>query len=192
MKCKNLLYVLLCCSPFLNAQIKHEREHRIRKDQFPETAKTLIAEEVQDAKKIKYYKEIDGDRTKYEVKLKKDKLWYSIEFNKDGVLEDIEITVKPIDLPDESYTAITNYLGRNFNKYKIQKIQQQYLADQNDVKATFKKAFQNLILPEVNYELMINGKEDKRYELFEMLFNAEGKFIKKRTALPPNYDHILY
>ncbi|MFH6603387.1 hypothetical protein ACEZ3G_07860 [Maribacter algicola] len=63
---------------------------------------------------------------------------------------------------------------------------------ENDNETTLKNAFQNLMLPSIKYELMVAGKNDKNYEQFEILFDADGNFEKIRKSLPPNYDHILY
>lgn len=175
----------------ISAQEKYEREHRIKKSEFPSKAFDVIKDKLSDVKRIKYYKEIDSATTSYEVKFKKDQLWYSIEFSKEGDLEDIEITIKAIDLPNDSYENIQNYLKTNFTSFKIQKIQQQYVLE-NSVDETLKKAFQNLMISSMNYELIVDGKKDKEYQEFEILFNAEGFFKSSRKSLPPNYDHVLY
>ncbi|SMC43827.1 hypothetical protein [Cellulophaga tyrosinoxydans] len=175
----------------ISAQVKYEREFRIKKSDFPSKAFELIESKLTNAKRIKYYKEIDSATTSFEAKFKKDRLWYSIEFSEDGNLEDIEITIKAIDLPNDSYENIQLYLTSNFSSYKIRKIQQQYVVE-NSVDATLKNAFQNLMIPSLNYELIVDGKKNKSYQEFEILFNAEGDFVSSRKSLPPNYDHVLY
>lgn len=175
----------------ISAQVKYEREFRIKKSDFPSKAFELIESKLTNAKRIKYYKEIDSATTSFEAKFKKDRLWYSIEFSEDGNLEDIEITINAIDLPNDSYENIQLYLNSNFSSYKIRKIQQQYVVE-NSVDATLKNAFQNLMIPSVNYELIVDGKKNKSYQEFEILFNAEGNFVSSRKSLPPNYDHVLY
>ncbi|WP_158974592.1 hypothetical protein [Cellulophaga sp. L1A9] len=191
MKYKILILILLCSYSTLMAQVKHEREFRIKKKDFPTESYDLIKSKVSDAKKLKFYKEIDSLKISYEAKFKKDKLWYSIEFNEEGTLEDIEITIKEIDVPNETYERIQNYLGTNFTSFKIKKIQQQYVTE-DPVEKTFKNAFQNLMLPSVNYELIIDAKKEKNYDQFEILFNSEGNYLSIRKSLPPNYDHVLY
>lgn len=174
-------------------QAKYEREFRIKKSQFPENALLHIRESLKEAKRIKFYKEIDSAKTSFEAKFKKDKLWYSIEFDKKGVLEDIEILIKEIDIPSDAFKEISNYLKANFPKYRIKKIQQQYPHIIGEpIESTLKNAFQNLLLPTINYELIVAGKKDKSYSDYEILFNAYGKFKSIRKSLPPNYDHVLY
>ena len=152
-----------------------------------------MSEKIQDAKRVRFYKETDSAKTSYEAKLKKGKLHYSVEFNEQGHLEDIEILIKPIDIPQESLEAIHKYLGSQFVKFRIRKIQQQYpVSPEEDQDLTLKNAFQNLLLPSINYELIIAGKKEKSFADYEVLFNAEGAFIRLRKSLPANYDHVLY
>ena len=181
-------FAVFCAS----AQNKMEREHRIKKSQFPEKALQYINERLVDARRIRFYKETDSATVSYEVKFKKDRLKYSIEFGETGILEDIEILIKPIDIPDETYAKINLYLKQNFISYRINRLQQQYEVGENDAETTLKHAFQNLMLPYIKYELIVAGKQDKAYEQFEILFDSDGNFMKKRKSLPPNYDHVLY
>lgn len=174
------------------AQSKYEREHRIKKSQFPQVALDFIAEKLENTRRIRFYKEIDSTKTSYEAKFKKDRLHYSVEFDENGVLEDIEILIKTLDIPDASFEKMLKYLDDNFHKYRIRKIQQQYPVGQNDSTTTLKNAFQNLMLPYIKYELILAGKKNKSFEQYEVLFDAEGNFEKLRKSLPPNYDHVLY
>ena len=175
------------------AQNKYEREYRIKKSQFPEKALDYISEVLIDARRIRYYRETDSTKVSYEAKFKKERLWYSIEFDQRGELEDIEILIKPIDIPNASIKQMTTYLSANFSKYRIRKIQQQYpILDDEKAETVIKYAFQNLMLPFINYELIIEGKKDRAYAQYEILFDSEGNFKSIRKSLPPNYDHVLY
>ncbi|WP_243835484.1 hypothetical protein [Maribacter spongiicola] len=162
------------------------------KSQFPAKAIATINKNLKDFKRIKFYKETDSTKISFEAKLKKDKLWYSIEFDEDGALEDIEILIKTTDIPNDTYANMEKYLNKNFTKYRIKRLQQQYTSKNESLEVTFKSAFQNLILPTNNYEIVIVGKKDKGYLDYEIQFDADGNFKKIRTSLPPNYDHVLY
>ena len=175
------------------AQNKYEREFRIRKSQFPEKAYGFLKEELQNAKRIRYYKEVDSSKISYEVKFKKERLFYSIEFDESGELEDVEILIKEVDIPNASFEAINTYLKGYFTKYRIRKIQQQYtLAAFGSISNTLKNAFQNMIDPKINYELIVGGSTGGGFQDYEILFDAEGNFISMRKSLPANYDHVLY
>ncbi|WP_273568297.1 hypothetical protein [Maribacter halichondriae] len=184
--------VFIFCGVFASAQNKYEREYRIKKSQFPEKALTYIQEKLDDARRIRFYKETDSTKISYEAKFKKDRLKYSVEFTEDGTLEDIEILIKPIDIPNDAFNKMNTYLRDNFVKYRIRRMYQQYPVGEYDVETTIKNAFQNLMLPYIKYGFIVSGKKDKAYEQFEILFNSEGDFEKLRKSLPPNYDHVLY
>lgn len=194
MKKFKLIALLWCLGTgALLAQNKYEREYRIRKSQFPEKALNYISEKLQDAKRIRFYKETDSSKTSYEAKFKKDRLWYSVEFSEKGALEDIEVLIKPVDIPNDSFSRIEAYLSDYFVKYRIRRLQQQYpITNEESPETTIKNAFQNLMLPSINYELIVSGKKESIFEQFEILFDANGNFISIRKSLPPNYDHVLY
>ena len=174
-------------------QYKYEREYRIKKSQFPAEAHAFIADQLQNARKIRYYRETDSTKVSYEAKFKLDKLHYSVEFDEQGQLEDIEILIREVDIPNDTFAAITDYLQNNFTKYRIRRIQQQYpVNDSETVEETLRNAFQNLLLPTIRYEIMVAGKKDSGFEDYEILFDYKGEFIKLRKSLPLNHDHILY
>lgn len=185
------IFLFIGCT--ISAQNKQERKYRVLKSQFPKKALAQIQEKLEDVKRIRFYKEIDIKKNSYEAKFKKDRLWYNIEFSENGELEDIEIVIKPIDIPEDVFLNITMYLKKSFTKYRIRKIQQQYsVNDIEDAETTVKNAFQNLMLPSINYVLVIAAKKDKINEQFEILFDAEGTFKSLQKLLPANYDHVLY
>lgn len=192
---RSLLLLILVLFQFsmVNSQVKVEREHRIKKNQFPETAHDFIKEKLQDAKKLRFYKETDTAKISYQARFKKDKLYYSIEFDESGKLEDIEILIKEVDVPEDSWSNITKFLNEKFTEFKIRKIQQQYpITSDETAKTTLYNAFQNLLIPSLNYELLVRGKIHEDRADYEILFGAEGDFIKMRESLPANYDHVLY
>ena len=174
-------------------QYKYEREYRIKKNQFPTVAHAFIEDQLKDARRIRYYRETDSTKVSYEAKFKLDKLHYSVEFDEQGNLEDVEILIKEVDIPNDTFAAITAYLESNFTKYRILRIQQQYPVNENEtVEETLKNAFQNLLLPTIRYEIMVAAKKDNGFEDYEILFDHKGEFIKLRKSLPLNHDHILY
>lgn len=186
------LISFLCAIP-LWGQAKYEREFRIRKSQFPERASAWIEEEIKDARRIRFYKEIDSARTRFKAKLKKDRLHYTVEFTSQGDLEDIEFIIKEVDIPREVYGDIEDQLAQECGRFKIRRLQQQYPLGAGRKTATLiKDAFQNLILPYINYKFIVSCKTNEGRVDFEYLFNAEGIFLSRRRSLPPNYDHILY
>lgn len=190
---KLTLLPLLFLASLAQGQIKYEREFRIKKSQFPVHSLEVLGDRLEDAKRIRYYKEIDSNATGYEVKFKKKRLHYSVEFSEDGRLEDIEILIRDVDIPEETLENIHAQLNKEFGKFRIRRMQQQYPVREGEpVSQTIRDAFQNLLLPHIRYEIMVGGKKDKSFGQYEALFDASGKLIEIRKSLPANYDHILY
>ena len=188
-----VLFLLLFSITTCFSQNKYEREHRILKKQFPPEALAFISQKLEGIKKIRFYKEIDSAKIRFEAKFRKDRLRYSVAFGKLGVLEAVEITIKQVDIPSDSWDAMRDYLDRNFKKTRIQRIQQQYPVTNNTPPAkTLYHAFQNLLLPSLHYEIVFAGKKETGYEEFEVLFDAHGNLIRLRKSLPANHDHVLY
>ena len=182
-----------CCITVVSSQNKYEREHRIRKSQFPEKALAYVQEKLIDARRIRFYKEIDSAQVNYEVKFKKDRLWYGIVFGEKGTLEIIEFIIQPLDVPEDTFEKINNYLKQHFTKHKVKRLQQQYIiTPQEDEKTTVKNAFQNLILPTIIYKLTISGKNGNNFEQYKVRFDAEGNLKSIKKSPPPNYDRVLY
>lgn len=175
------------------AQSKYERESRIDKNEFPSKSYLLIQEYLKDAKRVRFYQETDSTKKSFEVKFKKGRLHYSVEFDKNGSLEDVEFKIKERDIPNDTWATITYYLDENHTKPRVKKIQQQYAKqDGQPTEKTLHNAFQNLILPEVKYELVFSAKESDGFQEYEALFGSEGQLIRLRKSFPSSYDHVLY
>ena len=183
--------ILLLLGIFCFGQKKQEQEFRIDKKELPDGVMVLLSNYLDNAKRLRYYKERDGEKSSYEVKFKKDKLHYSIEFDEKGVLEDVELLIKQTDIPDEPFGKMTQYLKSNHKKYRIKKIQRQYV-NTGDAAQTLKEAFQNRILPKLRYELIIATKDENGYGEFELTFDANGEHLLTRKAVKTKYDHVLF
>ncbi len=189
---KLVLVLLLLVGYSLSAQNQYEREYRILKSQFPDNALALIQNKLEEVKKLKFYKESDSAKISYKAKFKKDRLHYSATFDTEGALENIRMNIKKVDLPEDAFAGISAYLEQYFSKHRIRKMQQEYVAGDNNVETTLKNAFQNLILPSIKYKFLVSGKKNGAKAKYELSFNADGKFESIRKSPPPNYDHVLY
>lgn len=190
---KIILILLFLGSGILSAQETSEREYRIKKSQFPQEALNYISNKLEDARRIRFYKENDSSQINFKAKFKKDRLWYTTEFNKEGVLKGIAISIQPVDIPNDAYTKIEAYLTSNFSKYRIRRLHQKYpITAAEPAETTIKKAFQNLMIPEMVYDLFVKAKKDGEQSDFEITFDSEGTLILIKKALPANYDKVLY
>ena len=115
-----LLFIGFICS----AQNKLEREHRIKKSQFPKEALQIIVEKNQEFQRLKFYKEVDSTSKTYTAKFKKARLFYEMDFTEKGELSSLGFAIKPVDIPEENFNRINEYLSQNFEKVKIRKMLQ--------------------------------------------------------------------
>lgn len=195
MKCKfALLLILVFAGPALGlAQAKQERAFRIRKSQFPSAALEQASPYLDGVKRVRFYQEIDSSQTYFEIKFKKDRLHYGVRYNPQGELQAVEVRISPVDVPGAAWEAIGEHLYATFGNYRIASIGQQYprVAFASDSE-TFRKAFQNLLLPEIRYELTLYASKGSGKKTWEAVYDPAGLLLSLREALPPNYDHILY
>ena len=170
------------------AQIKYEKEERILKEELPTVVEELLPKITQDAKRVRYFHEFDGEKESYELKLKKNRAHFSIEFSQNGVLEDIEILIPKSKLP----SPVLEVIDSQFQRYKLTRIQKQFVPpkDANPIK-TILAVFDKLVKP-VAYEIVVHGKTLTGYKQMEFLIDPTGKLLKKRNLILHNDDHIIY
>ena len=154
-----LVGVLFCCLS-VSTQTKNEKEFRISLSEFPEASQNVIGSISEEVKRMRYYKEIDGDRESYESKFKYDKRWFSVEFNKNGIIEDIEVTIREKQIENAVRTEIESYLNSQFSKHDFIKLQEQYIPDQNISSEQFlKQVLTSRESMASNYEIVVAVKE---------------------------------
>lgn len=106
------IYIFLMLSITFTAtaigQTKNEKEERIKKEVFPKIALLTLNDLPQSSKRLKFYRETDGDKKSYEAKFKLNRKIYSIEFNSQGQLEDVEVKIKK-----KVYSTINFYLNND-------------------------------------------------------------------------------
>lgn len=189
-----IFFVLTCFSiSVVIGQTKKEREERIPIEELPRLIQNLIPDLPLGCKRVKFYKETDGNKSSFEIKLKYKHKKFSIEFNKDGILEDIEITASKKDIANPVNSYLKSYFDSKNEKYKLLKIQKQYLYKLDDNSLDFilnTLELKNDTLP--NYEIITEIKKGKKITLKELLISSEGKLLEEREIEPDLYDHVMY
>lgn len=188
-----LFTTILLTGFFCSAQEKIERQHRIKKSQFPSEAIKTIVENSNDIKRLKFYREVDSAQKTYTAKFKRSRLFYEMNFDKNGELKSMGFNVKQIDIPEESFERVRSYLSQNFEKSKVRKMLQLYLSEEKDnLEKTIKNVFQNLMTPNMMYKFIVRGKKDGKSTDYNIIFDFEGNFKEIKKSLPANYDRVLY
>lgn len=178
---------------FSFGQNKNEKEIKISKTEFPQNAQQLLNSLPEQAKRIRYFKELDGDKSSFECKFKYQKLWHSIEFAVSGKLEDIEITVREHHIPKSILGNIEDYLNENSEKHDIIKFQEQYIYTTTRTEVDFLNSIiTNRKLIASNYELIIALKIDRQWVLKEITFGHTGEFLSSRALQTDSYEYIMH
>ncbi len=174
MRYRLILLSFLC---LVQVGFSQKKESRIKKEDFPETGYSLISEYLTTAKRIRLCKITEGDTKSFRVKLKKGQLHYMVNFDGNGDLVDVAFGIKEYDIPEDSWTAINDYLNSHYPKLRIKNIQQQHPLTEQDPEKTLHEAFQNLMLPHINYEIVFSSKKEQKFQSYEALFDANGNLV---------------
>jgi hypothetical protein len=172
------------------AQVKYEKESRLKNRDVPAMAKNFVDSMHFDTN-VKWYKETGFSASSIEAKTKFNGKSYSIEFSEDGSFEDIEIEIVSNDLPSETFDIVSRYLSERHPGHAIEKIQVQYSGNPTVVLDYFqnKKSDNGLV---INFEVVISCKLDGSFTMIEYLFSWNGEFIKKAPIVLQRSDNIEF
>lgn len=194
MKYKHMLIFMVLAfakAEFTKAQSteKIEKEEKITLDLIPKSMEKAVVEIGYARKKVRYYRETDGEKVSYEAKLRYRGKKYSIEFNENGILEDVEIDTRKRKISKEALLNIESVLDTMARKYLIEKIQEQYLAKHKTTTQVKENISNNKI---DNYELIVAFKDKRTIYRKEMLFDKKGNLISLRDVKRLEYDFLLF
>ncbi len=188
-----LLSIFVLLGTFAHSQEKKiEKEEDIDRNNMPENAQKYLQDNIPEkSRKIRFYYETDGDKESYEAKFKFRKNRYSVEFNERGILEDIEVVIKKENLDRSLRKKIDAYLEKENDRFRIEKIQAQYIAGGINTKELLPGGIKKELTPD-NYELIVATKNAGKLKKFEMLFDAEANFKSEREILRNSYDYLIF
>ncbi|ARN78253.1 hypothetical protein BST97_09760 [Nonlabens spongiae] len=175
--------------PVQAQQIKKEQESRIESQEFPAETEKWVKALSENCKKLKFYKEVDGDKTSYELKCKCEGRKRSIEFSEKGALEDVEILTRNKKVAKAVLKRIQKSLDSITSKNRIEKIQEQYFLNSTSP-AQLKLRINNSDLN--GYELIVAFKEKRKIYRKELQFDRYGKLISSRDIKRLEYDFLLF
>ncbi len=189
-----LIACILCFSclyfNFAFTQVKFEKEYRIKEDNIPENIKSYL-NTITFKNRIKWYKDEALSKYTYEAKTFHNNLNFSIEFDSLGIIEDVEFKIEWKSIPESTKKNIDTYLDSIYQKKKIVKVQIQYTGKPENLINILKDRNQNQRLTR-KYEIVLKGKENKKYQMMEYLFSNEGRFEHKATIMIKNTDNLEY
>lgn len=185
--------LLLCFSLFsipLSAQVKYEKESRVKEKDVPVKALQFI-DTLALNKKIKWFKEEGLKANSFEAKFKLDRVRYSIEFDTLGTVEDIEVEQEWKKMEEVLQTVISERLKEDCLKHKIDKVQVQYSGEPSELLALFQPngSMQKL---QVRYEIVVKCKKEDDVNLYEYLFSKTGETLAVSKIVFKNSSHLEY
>ncbi|SCY37147.1 hypothetical protein SAMN05192588_2533 [Nonlabens sp. Hel1_33_55] len=170
-----------------SSKIKIEKEERIQQEALPLPIIEAVTQ-VSEDRKVKYYKEIDGEKISFEGKFKKAGNRYSMEFDVVGNFEDLEVEVKKRSVDKLLWNAISLKLDSISSRWRTEKIQEQYLPESTMEKFKEKLKSSNF----ENLEIIAAFKKDGKILRKELLFSAAGALIQMREVKRIAYDFLLF
>ena len=182
-------------SSWAQAPVKQEVEVSIKSNQMPGDATRLLADWLAHARRVRFYRETDGNQVSYEIKMKRKGRWYSVEFYEDGSLMDIEQLIRYQALPAHIRRVIDEYLTQSYDHHRARRVQKQYSAkakhesDEAVLKALEQDNEKELT---IRYELVVDVRRDSEVGSYELLFDDQGNFLQERKIVRRSLDYILY
>ncbi len=188
-----IIWLVFLIYAFAKAEVvyaqKVESEYRIDASQVPASALEFITD-FKVKNKIKWIQEVSASGSSIEAKFKSHGARYSIEFNANGELEDVEVVVSFASLDKKTKAAIKDYLKSNFDYYKIEKVQAQYIETPERMLQWRRKDQKERVL-QPTFEIVIKSRNsDESAKRFEFLFDEQGAFLLKEQIVKRS-DNIL-
>ncbi len=174
----------------LSAQLKFEREYRLKSREVPPAALEFM-QALPFTKKIRWYREEGYQRTSIEAKTKHQSKRYSIEFDTSGQIEDVEVIIKWKNISAETRQLISKQLGQNHQRFRVRKVQIQYTGTPQALRE-FIAGTSDESRVTIRYELIVKAKTDGQFQRFEYLFSEAGEFIKRALIIDQNSDHLEF
>ena len=189
-----VLCIVLYSSGALAQSEKNEVEDSIPRDEMPAKALETLDHFWPDLDDIRYYFQTDGDSETFEAKLEWQLKNYSIEFTQDGRIIDIEQLMGIDEIYPEARRGIEEYLQQKFKRVRITRLQQQFIADDDDevddidfIDDILEKDEDDYI---VRFELEVEGRSGSQIGAFELLFDRSGDILRRREIFRRSVDNI--
>jgi len=203
------LIAITVSSDFLFAQVKFEQESQVSQEVIPTSAMTLVLLLTPDAR-VNWYQEQQVEGISYEAKYKLNGRHYSVEFSQDGVLEDVEIELKWMEVPQPAAEAMKAHFDSTYLRYRVRKVQEQFSGGLPAIQVRLQQMAASepaegngnangdahisgdgtaLVL---RYEVVVQVRTEQGPALHEVLFDEQGRMLQTAVILLRNTDNLAY
>lgn len=180
--------LLLAAQAF--GQTKYEKEYRLKLQEVPLDARKFV-EALPFSEKVKWYFEENLKGNSIEAKVTSNQKRYSLEFDTLGNLQDVEVQIDWMEIPEASRNNISETLGSQYSDYKINKIQVQYTGEVATLLSLLKNQKTNNWYS-TKYEIIVKGKKNKQLKLYEITFSQTGGVITIAEVIFRNIDNLAF
>lgn len=167
-------------------QSKFESETRIKSSEVPASALSFMQPKDSNFR-MRWYQEASQLGTSYEAKTRIRRSWYSVEFDSTGQLLDIEKRISSREVSDELSEKIRKAFEPLFSRYKILKIQEQYLTGAPD--------FRTFLLSDTPFdhlECSVRGERQGIVGDFEILITTGGEIVEILENVGRSSDNLEF
>ena len=172
----------------LHAQIKFEREYKLKRSEVPQLARSFV-DSCDFSSKIKWYKEESEAGISVEAKVREAGKFFSIEFGREGELQDVELDLPIRELDGSFRKNIDKELSKRFRKFRIQRVQIQWTGSRESLLSLIKNGKSDLSFIR-KYEIIVKGKKEKSQALYEILFDEQAKIERIAEIKTRNTDNL--
>lgn len=190
LSCLFWLSVSIFWTNSLFAQIKYEREYRLKTDQVPVAARAFVAA-CQFEGKIRWYQEESASGTSVEGKIKAHRVRYSLEFDTLGRIQDVEVGQAWERLPPTTRAAIRQLLDQQLERHTLTKVQLQWTGPEPVLQALIRGEVPDSAYT-TRYEIVVHGKDATGVHGYEYLFDEQGKLEHRSRIVFRNTDNLDY
>lgn len=185
-----LVILFLFSFGLAGAQVKTEREYRLKEDQVPSLARDFISS-LGTPTKLRWYREESQEGSSVEAKFLLNRKKYSIEFDTTGHLQDVEFIIPAGRIPSPALERLRAGLDSHFASWKFSKVQQHHQGEPYLQRLVIlKDVIQSGI--DLFYEVEVRGKRNGVAGLYEIKAADDGKILEVKYILPKDADHLEY
>jgi hypothetical protein len=175
--------------------VKREFEQRVRPDQFPSSIYADLQPVTENARRVRYFREFDGENYSWEVKMVYGGRHFSLEYNDSHQLNDIEELVRWRRLDPATRAALSRYFESNYDRFRVKRFQKQFFPrPETDPMQTIEAILSGSRTNPDGYELEadIRRAEDRLIGTYEFQFDKDFNLVSKRKIVPLSHDNLVF
>lgn len=173
---KVLLFFLLLFLSKLSAQVKYEREVRLRPTEIPVRAFDF-SDELSFEYAYRWYRNLNQADTTYEMRTRHLKTNYCVVFNSNGTVECVKKEISWKKIPRKSQDSISAFLSKTYRRHKVHRVQEQISGSNRDLIEALEGKGRSAI--KSDYVLQIKANDGVSFKKIEFLFSADGSILGK-------------